>query len=134
MGMYDDIINLPHHVSKKHPQMSKEARSAQFAPFAALTGYDDLVKETARITCNKKELAEEEKVILDAKLKIIQQKINTMPKVGFTYFVQDAKKNGGSYVTIVGNVKRIDRYKRVIVLQDNTEIPMGDIVDIEVEI
>ena len=89
---YDDIINLPHYVSKKRPQMSIEARSAQFAPFAALTGYDEQVKETARLTNERRDIDESLKIILDEKLQIIEEKILSKPLVTFTYFVPDSKK------------------------------------------
>ena len=108
MGKYDDIINMSHHVSKRHPQMSLEARSAQFAPFAALTGYEDAVSETGRLTSDKIELSEDERVILDRKLKIIQDNIAEEPSVFITYFIPDIFKEGGSYVTINCNLKRID--------------------------
>ncbi len=91
-GEYDDIINMPHHVSKKHPQMSLEMRSAQFAPFAALTGYDDQVRETARLTNERKDIAEGLKMILDEKLRDIQAKLYLKPKAAITYFIPDRKK------------------------------------------
>lgn len=129
-GKYDDIINMPRHISKKHPQMSLEARSAQFAPFAALTGYDEQIEETSRITCQKKELNEELKEILNKKLQIIQEKINTKPKITVTYFIEDLKKNGGEYVTITGKARKIDKNKQLIVLEDKKTIPISDIVEI----
>ena len=128
---YDDIINLPHHVSKKHPQMSLEARSAQFAPFAALTGYDDMIDETARLTNARKELNEEQKAILDRKLREIQEKIETKLEVTITYFVPDLLKDGGKYVSITGKVRKVDRYKNVIVLEGKREIPITEITKIE---
>lgn len=130
ISKYDDIINLPHHVSKKHPQMSIEARSAQFAPFAALTGHSDTIKETARLTNERIEIDEELKTIIDNKLQIIQEQISLRPEVSITYFMSDEKKNGGEYVTVVGNVKKIDEYKQVIILTDNTIIPINDMIDI----
>ncbi|MFG6319323.1 MAG: hypothetical protein K1W33_05650, partial [Clostridia bacterium] len=102
---YDDIINLPHYISKKHPQMSIEARAAQFAPFAALTGHSEAIRETARLTDERIEIDEDLKVIIDSKLRMIQKKISLKPTVSITYFVPDEKKKGGEYVTIVGNVK-----------------------------
>ena len=129
-GKYDDIINLPHHVSKKHPRMSKEARAAQFAPFAALTGYDDVIKETARLTSERIEINEELKAILDAKLQIIHDKVSAKPEVTFTYFVPDTKKDGGSYVTVTGKVIKIDEFSQKIILENRTEIPIPEIVDI----
>lgn len=92
-GEYDDIINLPHHVSKKHPHMSIEARSAQFAPFAALVGYGDVVKETERVTYDKVEIDEELMFILDSKLQILKEKIPSKPLVEIRYFVPDLKKS-----------------------------------------
>lgn len=127
---YDDIINLPRHISRKHPQMSLEARSAQFAPFAALTGYDEQILETSRITNQRKELDEEIKEILNEKLQKIQQKINTKPEIIITYFIPDLKKDGGKYVTITGRVRKIDKNKQLIILEDKIEIPVQDIIEI----
>lgn len=129
-GKYDDIINMPRHISKKHPQMSLEARSAQFAPFAALTGFDEQIQETSRITNERKELNEEIKEILNVKLKKIQEKIKTKPGITVTYFIQDLRKNGGKYVTVTGKVRRIDENKQLIILEDKTEIPVEDVVEI----
>ena len=134
MDKYEDIINLPHHVSKKHPPMSLYARSAQFAPFAALTGYEDAVKETARETSEKIELDEEMKIILDGKIQILLEKIKRNVEVSITYFIEDLKKDGGKYVTVCGIIKRIDAYKQCIYLADNTEIPMDNIIDISGEV
>ena len=102
---YEDIINLPHHTSKKYPRMSLEARSAQFAPFAALTGYDEVLIETARLTNERIETDETIKVIIDSKLQIIKEHIMEKPLITFMYFVPDLKKDGGKYVTVTGNVK-----------------------------
>ena len=129
---YSDIINLKHHVSRKHPQMSMEARAAQFAPFAALTGFDEKVEETARQTSKKIELNEEEKTILDNKLQIILNKLKLRPVVTFTYFVKDLKKDGGKYVTVTGIVKKIDEYNSLIILEDNTQVPILDVISIEI--
>lgn len=128
---YNDIINLPHHVSKKYPQMSIEARSAQFAPFAALTGYDEEVKETGRLTNNKIEINDELKEILDIKLREIQENVSKNLIVKFTYFVKDLKKDGGKYVNITGVVRKIDEIKKLIILEDKTAIQISDIIDIE---
>lgn len=129
-GKYDDIINMPRHVSKKHPQMSLEARSARFAPFAALTGYDEQIEETARITCQKKELNDEQKEILNNKLQKIQEKIEMKPEITVTCFVEDLKKNGGKYVTVTGKVRKIDKNKQIIILEDKTEIQIEEIIEI----
>ena len=128
---YDDIINLPHHISEKHPQMTLEARAAQFAPFAALTGYDDEVKETARLTNRRIELDDEAKSILDNKIQIILEQISQRPTVSITYFIPDTRKAGGEYVTITGIIKKVDGYNQVIVLENRTEIPINEIIDID---
>lgn len=130
MENYDDIINLPHHISTKHPRLSMEQRAAQFAPFAALTGYGDAVKETARITEDRIELNEEQKNKLDKKLLKLENNISKNPRAIITYFVPDLKKSGGEYVTVVGNLKRIDRYRKVIILDNKKEIPIDEIIEL----
>lgn len=127
---YDDIIHLKHHVSKVHKQMSLENRAAQFAPFSALTGYDDIIKEMARITEERIELNEELKDILNKKLAIIQSKIESRPKVTITYFVPDSKKLGGKYQTITGNIRKIDDYNKIVILMNGMKIPLREIIDI----
>lgn len=127
---YDDIINLPHHVSKTRPRMSLEQRSAQFAPFSALTGYEEEISETGRLTIDRIELNEEAKQILDRTLQAITKRISTQPAVTITYFVPDTKKDGGAYITVSGNIKKIDKYKNIILLTDKTEIPIKEIINI----
>ncbi len=127
---YDDIINLEHHVSKTHKQMSIEERSAQFAPFAALVGYEDEVKETERITERMIEITEEIRSILDEKIHLIQNKIAEQPEVTITYFIADSKKQGGKYQTINGIIKKIDNYEKKLILTSNTEIFIKDIIEI----
>lgn len=127
---YDDIINLEHHVSKKHPQMSLEARAAQFAPFAALTGFDEELKEAERLTNERKIINEDLREKLDNKLQIIQKQIWVKPTITITYFVHDLRKQGGSYRTVSGKVKKIDRYKNIVILENKTEIPIVEIIDI----
>ena len=127
---YEDIINLPHHVSSKRPHMTKEARAAQFAPFAALTGYSDAIKETSRLTTKRIELDEETKTILNNKLKLILDNIKETPKVTITYFIYDNKKSGGKYVSITGNIKKIDITNGYILLTDKTKIPIIEIINI----
>lgn len=127
---YNDIINLPHHVSKKHPQMSLEERSAQFAPFAALTGYEDAVAETERLTDERIDIDEEVKKTLDAKLKSICDKIKIKPEVEITYFIPDNKKDGGKYVTITGKLRRVDNVKQILIMDNGIEISIHDIFDI----
>jgi len=133
-GEYKDIINLPRHISKKHPQMSLEARSAQFAPFAALTGYEDLIEETGRLTDKKIEIDEESKEILDRKIRVIKEKILSKPIITITYFVNDLKKEGGKYKKTTGIIKKIDEYKQMIILEDKSEIIIDDIIDISGDI
>ena len=127
---YEDIINLPHHVSTKHPRMSIEARSAQFAPFAALTGYEDAVKETARITEERIEIDEELKLLLNDRLQIILSNIKDNPEVTFTYFIYDKNKSGGKYITITGNVSKIDMTNGYVILTNKTKIPINEIINI----
>lgn len=130
---YDDIIHLPHHVSKKHPQMAVADRAAQFSPFAALTGHGAAIAETARLTDVKMELDESTKRRLDERLQIImnqlQHNIHTVVKI--TYFVPDKKKQGGAYHTIKDKVKKIDTYRRTILTMNGTLVPIDDIVDME---
>lgn len=129
--MYEDIINLPHHVSKTRPQMSMLDRAAQFSPFAALTGYDAAIKETGRLTDEKIELDEDRKAALDMKQAYLIEMIDEQPEISITYFLPDTKKSGGAYVTVTGNLKRFDEYERLLILMDGKKIPMDDIADIE---
>ena len=133
MNDYSDIINLSRPVSKR-PRMSLEQRSAQFAPFAALTGYEGQVKETARLTDKRIELNEELKEILDLKIQLIREKIKEQPDVTITYFIPDDKKQGGKYKTVTNSVKKIDTYKNEIILIDGTTIAIDEIIDISNEI
>ena len=129
--MYEDILNLPHHVSKTRPQMSMLDRAAQFSPFAALTGYDDAIKETGRLTDEKIEMDEDRKAALDMKQAYLIEMIDEQPEISITYFLPDTKKSGGAYVTVTGNLKRFDEYERLLILTDGKKIPMDDIADIE---
>lgn len=129
-GKYDDIINLPHHVSSTHPHMSMTDRAAQFSPFAALTGYGDAVEETRRLTDAKVELDENKKVELNKRLQLIQARIMLHPIVEITYFLPDDRKDGGVYRTVTGAVRKIDEYVQEIVLMDQTRILLDDIVQI----
>jgi len=128
---YDDIINLPHHVSKTRPQMSMLDRAAQFSPFAALTGYDAAIKETGRLTDEKIELDEDTKAALDMKQAYLIEMIDEQPEITIIYFLPDARKAGGAYVTVTGNLKRFDEYERLLILTNGKKIPMDDIADIE---
>lgn len=125
---YDDIINLPHHVSTRHPQMTLSERAAQFAPFAALTGHNAAIQETARYTDSFAELDEDRKELLDEKLRELalrlQEEGAQEREVEITYFRPDLKKSGGNYTTVRGRVKKIDGYKHQILLADGTVIDM----------
>lgn len=129
--MYEDILNLPHHVSKTRPQMSMLDRAAQFSPFAALTGYDDAIKETGRLTDEKIEMDEDRKAALDMKQAYLIEMIDEQPEITIIYFLPDARKVGGAYVTVTGNLKRFDEYERLLILTNGKKIPMDDIADIE---
>lgn len=127
---YEDIINLPHHVSKTRPQMPMSDRAAQFAPFAALTGYDSAIKETGRLTDNRIELDEEALTALSMKLQFLMDAIDEEPEVEITYFKPDERKAGGSYLKITGIVKKLDEYERVLVLISGQKIKLDDIMDV----
>lgn len=131
---YDDISNLPHHVSKTRPQMSMLDRAAQFSPFAALTGYDAAIKETGRLTDEKVNLSEEEKEALDRKQQILLEKLADHPALTVIFFVPDEKKSGGAYVTKRGKLKKIDEFERLMQLADGTKIPLDDVAEIESEL
>lgn len=128
---YDDIIHLPHHVSPTHPQMSMLNRAAQFSPFAALTGHDDAIRETARITEEKHELDEYEKNEINSMLNEIMEHIGEDFPLSITYFVPDDAKAGGAYETISGIVRKLDTYKHVLYLRGGKEIPIEDIFKID---
>ena len=131
-GKYDDIIDLPHHVSQTRQRMSMIDRAAQFSPFAALVGYEDAVEETARLTENKIELTEESKLNISEKLRTVSENTDSDLKVKITYFVPDKKKEGGTYATIVGVIRYIDEYDRTIVMTDKTVIQIDQIWDVEI--
>ena len=128
---YSDIIHLPHHVSKTHPQMSMHDRAAQFSPFAALTGYDVAVRETARVTERRIELDEGVKAELNARLNCILEHLPEHPQVSITYFVPDEKKSGGAYRTVTGAVRKLDSFAKTLTLVDGTVVPMEEMVHVE---
>lgn len=130
MGKYDDIINLPHHVSSTRPHMPMLDRAAQFQPFRALSGYEDAVQETARLTDEKIDLTEDEKAILDERLQKLADEITRQPKVTLTYFRPDKKKAGGAYVTVTGHLKKIDDFEGTLILTGGARILIEDILDI----
>ena len=129
MSNYDDIINLNRPISK-HPKQSIESRASQFAPFAALVGYDKQVKETARQTTNKIEIDVGLKEILNNKLNYLNEHLKENIEVSITYFIKDSKKDGGKYITEVGIVKKINNVEHSIKLINNKVILMNDIINI----
>ena len=130
----DDIIHLPHHVSATRPQMPIIDRAAQFTPFAALTGHDAAIKETARLTDERIELDECRKGALSDRLQIIAERMKEQPEIVITYFQPDARKAGGAYVTAIGAVKKIDEYDRVVLMINGEEIPIDEIINIDGQI
>lgn len=128
MSRYDDIINLPHHVSKTRTLMSMENRAAQFAPFAALTGHDAAIAETARLTSEKPELSAEEHDKLSRRLVYAIEKDAI---IRITYFQPDSLKQGGSYCQTEGRVKKIDEFDGLIILCDKQSIPLDNVMSIE---
>ena len=128
---YDDIINLPHHVSATRPQMSMINRAAQFSLFAALTGYDAVIRKIGRLTDRRVELSEDRRVDLDKKQQLLSDSLAEHPEVSVTYFIPDERKVGGAYVTVTGNVKKFDIFHRIMVLTDGTMIPLDEILELE---
>lgn len=126
-GKYDAILELPHHVSKTHRQMSRQDRAAQFAPFAALSGYDSAIRETARLTDDRIELGEEMLLELNTRLQMLSERIQED-------FEPDKQKGGGVYLTASGEVRRINDFDREILLDDGTRIKIDDIVSIQGEV
>ena len=129
-GKYDDMLDLPHHTSPRHPRMSLRDRAAQFAPFSALTGYDDVIDETARLTDGRIELSEDARAVLDVKQKMLQRRIAEQPRITVVHFVSDQRKSGGSYRSFMGNLLRMDEFEREMVFADGTRIKVSDIIEI----
>lgn len=132
-GKYDDILNLPHHVSPTRPRMSMVERAAQFSPFAALSGHDEAIRETWRVTSEKIELGEDEKDILDWKHQLILFAVEqgNRPSVTVTYFQPDSRKEGGKYVIVTGKVERIDKNIGCLCLTDGKAISFDSILKID---
>ena len=128
---YDDLLNLPHHTSAVQPAMSMQNRAAQFAPFAALVGYDALIQETTRLTDQKAELDESVIAELNEKLRLLLELLPQQPEVTVTYFLPDSRKAGGAYRTTSGIIRKFLRNENILVMMDGTQIPIGDIVGIE---
>lgn len=130
---YADIIHLSRPVSTRHLPMSMHDRAAQFSPFAALTGYDAAILETARLTDRQTELAESSKEVLDKKIRAIQEVTDSLPEVCVTFFEPDLRKTGGAYQKITGRVKKIDDYEKAIIFEDGSAIGFWQLHDIEAE-
>ena len=131
-GQYDDIIGLPHHVSSTRPRMSAIDRAAQFSPFAALTGYDTSIKESARLTDARIELDDSQKEEISEKLRLVTGQLDAEIKI--TYFLPDTKKTGGKYVLATGTVKKVDEYERMIIMGDGKQIPIDEVIDVDCDV
>lgn len=129
MADYSDIISLPAHRSRNHPPMSPQARAAQFAPFAALTGYDSYIREQARTTEQRPELSDDSLARLNEQLQILTQEGNHHP-VKITYFQEDGRKAGGHIITCTGTIRKADEYRGTLVLEEGTVLPLADILSI----
>ena len=128
---YEDIVNLPRHISKVHPQATMADRAARFSPFAAISGYEDMVKEAARVTEERIDITDAAKELLNEKLNMIIEFLDEEPEVTITYFEPDKKKDGGAYISITGTVKRIDEYERIVLMSDDKKIRTEEIYAIE---
>jgi len=133
-GSYDDILYLPHPTSTQRPRMPQADRAAQFSAFRALSGHEEAIVETERLTDRRIELSEEAKAELDLKQQLLASVADTNPQISITWFQSDGKKDGGAYVTATGRLKKVDDYERVIVLIDGTRIPLDDVLDIQSEL
>ncbi len=130
-GPYDDIINLPHPTSQRHPRMPVRARAAIFSPFAALSGHGAAIAETARLTERRMELDEDSRAELDRKQAVLLEHMDEQPEITVTWFQPDEKKDGGAYLTATGRLKKLRELERLLVLADGTEIPLEDVVALE---
>lgn len=130
---YEDIIDLPHPTSVRHPRMPRISRAAQFSPFAALTGHEAAITETARLTDQKMELTEEAKAELDQIQQMLLEHIAEQPEVTVTWFQPDERKEGGAYRKTIGLLKRIDTVQRMLYFHNGVQIPLDDILDIQTE-
>ena len=131
---YDDIVHLPHHVSSTRPRMSAIDRAAQFSPFAALTGYDTSIKESARLTDARIELDDSQKEEIGEKLRLVTDQFNADVEIKITYFLPDTKKAGGQYVLATGTVKKVDEYERMIIMGDGKQIPIDEVIDVDCDV
>lgn len=131
---YDDIVHLPHHVSSTRPRMSAIDRAAQFSPFAALTGYDTSIKESARLTDARIELDDSQKEEIGEKLRLVTGQLDADAEIKITYFLPDAKKSGGKYVLATGTAKKVDEYERMIIMGDGKQIPIDEVIDVDCDV
>ena len=131
MHPYDAIIQLPHHISSRRQSMSRRDRAAQFAPFAALTGHDAAIRETARLTDSKIELDEDRKIAINRKLQALLANLRSQPEITVTYFLPDNKKDGGSYAVVSGCIQKIDVFTHQLLLTNGTVIPIEQIFDLQ---
>ena len=131
---YDDTIHLPHHISSTRPRMSAIDRAAQFSPFAALTGYDTSIKESARLTDTRIELDDSQKEEIGEKLRLVTDQFNADVEIKITYFLPDAKKSGGKYVLATGTAKKVDEYERMIIMGDGKQIPIDEVIDVDCDV
>ena len=132
--VYADIIDLPHHEPKTRMRMPRSNRAASFSPFAALSGYDDAVKETAILTDRQIEIGEDTKIALNERLRIAMEQIENHPVITVTYFMADSRKNGGAYVKHTGVIKKIDECERKVIFRDQMVIPIDNIYEMDGEI
>lgn len=130
---YEDIIHLPHHVSETRPRMSRIDRAAQFSPFAALTGYGEVIREAGRLTEQRIQLDEGDQAALDRKFQLLLEQAAKHPRITVTYFLPDSRKSGGTYVSHTGQLKKVLDYEQALVFTDGTQIPLGDILDLEAD-
>lgn len=128
---YEDIIDLPHHSSPTRPRMPMAERAAQFSPFAALTGHGAAIAECARITEARAARSEDSMALLDEKLRLLMELLPQEPEIALTYFVPDAKKEGGAYVEVLGKLKKLDKEGRALVLADGRRIPLEDVMELD---
>lgn len=128
---YESILHLPHHVSRKRQQMSRHDRAAQFAPFAALTGYEEVIRETARLTDRQIEFTDTAKAQLDGQLQQLHAALGQLPEITVTYFLPDERKAGGEYITHTGKAAKLDTIHQYLLLADGTAIPFAAISRLE---
>lgn len=131
MGKYDDIIDMPHYEPKKHPRMTLANRAAQFAPFAALSGHDEAINETARLTESERNLSQDEMNMLSRKIAVIIGHMDDSPQVDVTYFCSDSRKAGGHYAKVSGIVCEIDEYERTMTFDDGSVVLLDNVISIE---